>query len=238
MQILDSSQFLFAAAEPGYAVLFQGSNFIRLLAGLWVSVRIALVAMAFSVVLGLPLGVIMTGRNIVVRVVTRIYLDFIRVMPPLVLLFVVFFDSATLFGLNLSGEIAAVIVFTLWGTAEMGDLTRGALQAVATHQYQSAMAIGMNKMQVARYVVVPQAVRSLVPNVVNLSTRMIKTTSLVVLIGVIEVLKVGQSIIDANRFDYPDAALWVYGTVFALYFIVCFPISWFSRRLEKKWKLV
>lgn len=237
MQLLDSSQLLLAAGEPGYEVLFQGSNFLRLLAGLWVSLRIALVSMIFSIALGLVLGLIMTSKNIFVRFVTRVYLDFIRVMPPLVLLFVVFFDSATIFGVDISGETAAVIVFTAWGTAEMGDLTRGALQSVPVHQYQSALALGMNKTQVATRVIVPQAVRSLVPNVVNLSTRMIKTTSLVVLIGVIEVLKVGQSIIDANRFEYPDAALWVYGIVFFLYFALCFPISWFSRRLEKKWKL-
>lgn len=93
----------------------------------------------------------------------------------------------------------------------------------------------MNRAQTFRYVVMPQAVRRLLPLSINLATRMVKTTSLIALIGVIEVLKVGQQIIDANRFDYPDAALWVYAVIFFLYFAVCFPLSLGARRLEKKW---
>ena len=64
---------------------------------------------------------------------------------------------------------------------------------------------------------------------------MIKTTSLVALIGIVEVLKVGQQIIDANRFEFPTAALWIYGTVFFLYFLACWPISMLSKYLERKW---
>ena len=64
---------------------------------------------------------------------------------------------------------------------------------------------------------------------------MIKTTSLIALIGVIEVLKVGQQIIDANRFQYADAALWIYGVIFLLYFAICYPLSLGAHRLEKKW---
>jgi polar amino acid transport system permease protein len=63
---------------------------------------------------------------------------------------------------------------------------------------------------------------------------MIKTTSLVVLIGIVEVLKVGQQIIDANRFDYPTAALWIYAVVFFLYFILCWPISLLAKKLDQK----
>ena len=65
---------------------------------------------------------------------------------------------------------------------------------------------------------------------------MIKTTSLVVLIGVVEVLKVGQQIIDANRFNYTTASLWIYGLIFALYFLICWPISLLSRHMEKTWQ--
>lgn len=84
--------------------------------------------------------------------------------------------------------------------------------------------------------VVPQTMRRLLPLTINLTTRMIKTTSLVVLIGITEVLKTGKQIIDANRFDYPTAALWVYGVVFLLYFLACWPISVFAKQLEKRWR--
>ena len=65
---------------------------------------------------------------------------------------------------------------------------------------------------------------------------MIKTTSLIVLIGVVEVVKVGQQIIEANRLTVPTAAIWIYGVIFFLYFIVCYPISMLSIKLEKIWK--
>lgn len=63
-----------------------------------------------------------------------------------------------------------------------------------------------------------------------------KTTSLIVLIGVVEVLKVAQQIIEANRYTVPDSALWIYGCVFFLYFIVCWPVSRLAVRMEKKWE--
>jgi polar amino acid transport system permease protein len=81
----------------------------------------------------------------------------------------------------------------MWGTAEMGDLVRGALQSVPAHQYDSGMAIGLNDKQIFRYIILPQTLRRLVPLSMNLVTRMIKTTSLVVFVGVIEVVKIGQS---------------------------------------------
>lgn len=217
-------------------ILFQGRNFIRLLEGLWVSVQIALSSMVLSIVFGTILGVIMTSSNRVITVLTQAYLQFVRIMPQLVLLFLVYFDLTRGFGINLDSKVAAVIVFTIWGTAEMGDLVRGAIKATPQHQYQSAAALGIEGVNLYRYVVLPQAVRGLIPLTINLTNRMIMTTSLVVLIGVVEVLKVAQQIIDANRFDYPGAALWIYAVVFLLYFLVCFPISLASRKLEQRWQ--
>ncbi len=220
----------------GYEVLFQGNNFLRLLGGLWVTIRISLISIALSLVLGIFLGAAMRMKNKAVRAVCRSYLEFVRIMPQLVLLFIVFFGIVKATGLNLSGEVSAVIVFTVWGTAETGDLVRGAFDSVPKHQYESAQALGLDRLGVYRYVILPQAVRILIPNLINLSTRMIKTTAFVSLIGVTEVLKVGKQIIDANRYDAPDAALWVYGAIFFMYFIICFPLSLFSRKLAKKYK--
>jgi polar amino acid transport system permease protein len=221
----------------GLEVLFDGTNFLRLLGGLWVAVYIALVSMLLSIALGVPLGVAMTSKNRLVQGITQFYLHFVRIMPQLVLLFVFYFYLTTVAGVDLSGEVSAVVVFTVWGTAELGDLVRGAISAIPKHQYQTAYALGMSAWRVRASIVLPQVLRRLVPNSVNLITRMVKTTSLVVLIGVVEVLKVGQQIIDANRFESPDAALWVYGVIFVLYFLTCYPISRFASFLEKKWAL-
>ncbi len=222
--------------DLGINVLFQGTNFLRLLGGLWITMKIALISVGISVVLGIPLGMLMTLKNPVIKTLTRIYLEFVRIMPQLVLLFLVYFGLARAFQINLSGQLSAVIVFTLWGTAEMGDLVRGALISIPKHQYDSGAALGLTNLQIYLHIIIPQTLRRLVPPAINLTTRMIKTTSLVVLIGVVEVLKVGQQIIEGNRYTAPTAALWIYAVIFVLYFIVCYPISRLARRLEKRWK--
>lgn len=222
--------------DLGIRVLFMGNNFLRLLGGLWITIKISLISVALSIVFGIILGMIMTLKNPVTKCITRVYLEFIRIMPQLVLLFLVYFGLTKSFGINLSGQVSAVIVFTLWGTAEMGDLVRGALISIPKHQYESGAALGLESIQVYRYIIIPQTLRRLIPLAINLTTRMIKTTSLIVLIGVVEVLKVGQQIIEANRYTVPDSALWIYGTIFFMYFIVCWPVSRLAAVLEKKWK--
>lgn len=218
------------------SILFQGNNFLRLLKGLGVTLEISLFSALFSIPLGVLFGMFMRRKGMVSRVLSRLYLDFIRIMPQLVLLFIVYFGSARAFAVNFSGEVASVFVFVLWGTAEMGDLVRGAIDSIPGHQWEAAKALGLSRGQTERYIILPQTVRRLIPLSMNLLTRMVKTTSLVVLIGVVEVLKVGQQIIDTNRFQYPTAALPIYGVIFFLYFLVCWPISVAARKLEKKWQ--
>ena len=221
--------------DLGIDVLFKGSNMLRLLEGLWVSMRISLISVVISMVLGLLVGALMTRKSKAVKWFTRIYLEIVRVMPQMVLLFIVFFGTTRVFGWNIEAEKAAIIVFSFWGTAEMADLVRGALISIPVHQYESAAALGMTELQTYVHVIIPQTLRRLIPLSINLVTRMIKTTSLVMLIGVVEVLKVGQQIIEANRTSSPNAAFGVYATVFLLYFIACWPISMLSRYLERKW---
>ena len=220
--------------DLGFEVLFKGTNFLRLLGGLWVAVRISLISVVISMPLGIVMGILMTMKNPILKAVLRVYLEFIRIMPQLVLLFIVFFGTTRWFGLNISGEIAAIIVFSLWGTAEMGDLVRGAIISIPKHQYESSEALGLTLMQTYFSIIIPQAVRRLIPLSINLVTRMIKTTSLVLMIGVVEVLKVAQQIIEANRMSSANAAFGVYLTVFLLYFIVCWPLSLAADRIEKR----
>ncbi len=221
--------------DLGLEVLFKGTNFLRLLGGLWVAVRISLISVVISMPLGIIMGILMTMKNPILKAILRVYLEFIRIMPQLVLLFLVFFGTTRWFGVNISGEIAAIIVFSLWGTAEMGDLVRGAIISIPKHQYESSEALGLTPAQTYFYIIIPQAVRRLVPLSINLVTRMIKTTSLILMIGVVEVLKVAQQIIEANRMSSANAAFGVYLTVFLLYFIVCWPISMGAKVLEKRW---
>ena len=219
----------------GLDVLFMGNNTLRLLGGLWVAARISLLSILISIPLGLLFGVLMTSKNVVIRALCRFYLEVVRIMPQLVLLFIVFFGASRAMGLNIYAKLSSIIVFVFWGTGELGDLVRGALTSIPKHQYESAEALGMSKKQVYLRIIIPQAIRRLIPNSINLVTRMIKTTSLVLMIGVVEMMKVGQQIIEATRMTSPNAVFGVYGTILLLYFIICWPISMLARRLEKKW---
>ena len=202
--------------------------FSALLEGLWVTLRIALLSIIFSVIFGIILGIIMNSKNILVRVITRIYLEFFRIIPVIVWLFIVFFWIPMGTGLNITGEGAAVVVFAMWGSAEMGDLVRGAIESLPKIQSESAKSIGLNKIQIYYYVLIPQALKRVIPSAINLSTRVIKTTSLVVLIGVVDVVKKGQQIIERTK-----SAFFIYALLFLIYFIICYPLSYYSRKLEK-----
>ena len=224
------------AIFQAFSVLTMGINFQRLLGGLWVTVWIALVSVLFSIVLGFLFGMLMTVKNKAIKIICKIYLEIMRIMPQLVLLFVAYYGLTRMFNISLSGEAASILVFTLWGTAEMGDLVRGALESVPIHQYESGRAIGLTEKQIFTYIIIPQTLRSLIPLSMNLITRMIKTTSLVVFVGVIEVVKIGQQIIEANRLTIPTASIAVYFVIFMMYFFVCWILSMIARYIEKKQK--
>ena len=114
----------------GFEVLLKGTNFIRLLQGLWVALRISLISVGISIVLGIILGTLMSLKKPVITAVSRVYLEIVRIMPQMVLLFIVFFGFSKAMGLNLPAEVSAIIVFSFWGTAEMGDLVRGCLISI------------------------------------------------------------------------------------------------------------
>ena len=210
-----------------FSVIFMGKNFLRLLQGLLVTIEIAAVSVVFSIILGFLLGALMTVKIKPLQIACKIYLEFMRMA---------YFGLTRAFGISISGEAASVLVFTLWGTAEMGDLVRGALESIPRHQYESAKSIGLNEKQIYIYVIIPQTLRRLIPLAMNLITRMIKTTSIVVFVGVIEVVKIGQQIIDASRLTVPTAAIAVYAVIFFMYFIVCWPLSILAGKLEKRQK--
>ena len=220
--------------DLGLDVVFKGKNAIRLLGGLGIALRISLISVLISIPLGILVGILMTFKNPILKAVLRIYLEIIRIMPQLVLLFIVFFGSTRALGIDISAELSAIIVFSLWGTAEMGDLVRGAIISIPKHQYESSEALGLSKKQTFIYIIIPQTIKRLIPLSINLITRMIKTTSLVLMIGVVEVIKVAQQITEANRNSSPNAAFGVYLVVFMMYFIACTPISMLARYLEKR----
>lgn len=216
------------------ADIFGGDNWSRLLQGFLVTLEVAVVVLIIGGILGIILGVLRTLPIKWLRAVLRLYLEIFRVIPTVVLLFVAYYLLPQMLGLNLSGFGVAVLVFTLWTAAEMSDIVRGALESVPRHQRESGLAIGLTTFQLYRYVLVPQSVPMMLPGVVNLATRIIKTTSLLLLINVMDLVNVGQTIVEAEGHKYPDAGFWIYGAMFVLYYILCAPLSHWAKHMERR----
>ncbi|RDU58272.1 amino acid ABC transporter permease [Helicobacter sp. MIT 99-5507] len=219
-----------------FEILNDGANLSRILTGLGITIKIAFISIFFSMIFGIIFGVLMVSKNIILSLFFRFYLEFIRIMPPIVLLFLVFFGLPQISSISLDSTTSAIIVFVLWGSIEMADLVRGAILSLPKHQVESSLALGMSPLMISRYIILPQVFIRLLPLAINLSSRIIKTTSIAPLIGVVEVLKTGQQIIEYSILKIPDAPFWIYGLIFILYFIICYPLSWLSSYLEKKYQ--
>lgn len=214
--------------------LLNTDTLLRLWQGLFVTLEISFISIIITSIGGLFLGILMSFKNTYIYAFCRLRLEFVRVMPLLVWLFVVYFGFPRWFGWDLSSVSAAIIVFSIWGCFEMMDLVRVSLQSIPKHQYESASSLGLNTVQSFAYVIIPQAMRRLTPMSMNLLTRMIKSTTFAYLIGAVELVKVGQQIIEFhNRNDF--APFIIYGLIFFIFFILCYPITLYSRKLEKKW---
>ncbi len=217
-------------------VLLELDNLKRLLEGFETTLLIALSSAVISIIVGMLLGSLMAFGSQIVVLACRVYLESIRIIPLLAWLFIVYFGLASWFDLHISAVLASIIVFSLWGGAEMMDLTRGVLTSVSKHQVESALALGMDSKKVIFNIIFPQSFLSLLPSSLNLFTRMIKTTALVSLIGAIDLLKVGQQIIELNLLRMPNASFVVYGVILMFYFSLCYSLSLYSSHLEKKFQ--
>ncbi|UZN42723.1 amino acid ABC transporter permease [Lactobacillus sp. IBH004] len=221
-------------AHSAINVLFTGNNFSRILQGLWTSVWIAGVSLIIGLILGTLLGMLRTLPNKIMRFILRLYLEFFRIVPTIVLLFLFYYILPRTFHINWPASWMAVLAFSLWVAAEFSDIVRGALESVPLVQKESGLALGLSRVQLLRYVLLPQAVQLELPATINLATRVIKTTSLLMMISIMDVIAIGQQIIEANNQKYPTAVFWIYGLIFFLYFIIDYPLSKWSKRLAAK----
>lgn len=218
-------------AHSGINVLFEGTNFARLMGGLWTAIWIAALALVIGLALGTLLGLLRTMNSKIIRFILMIYLEFFRIVPTVVLLFLVYYILPRQFHVNWPATWMAILAFALWVSAEFSDIVRGALESVPVHQRETGLALGMNEWQLFRYVLLPQAFRLELPATINLATRVIKTTSLMMMISIMDVINVGQQIIEANNQNYPTGVFWVYGLIFFLYFIVDYPLARWAKHL-------
>lgn len=194
------------------------------------TLAISLLAILLATLGGVGYGVLVQQGGRLTRVVLRVYLELFRVVPVLVWLYLFFFGLPIFFGLDIPAFWCAVLVLALWGASEVGEVVRGGLNSLARGQQEAGLALGLSRWQLYRHVLLPQALQRLTPPTINIYTRIIKTSSLAVLIGVVEVIKVGQQIIERTY-----GSLLIYGLLFLFFFLVCYPLSLVSRRLEQQW---
>lgn len=215
--------------------LLNYDTFVRLFEGLKITLELSFISIIISLFGGLIFGILMNSKNIYLYAFCRFMLEFVRVMPLIVWLFVVHFGLAKWFNLHLSALGSSIIVFSIWGVFEMMDLVRSSLASISKHQYESGLSLGFNKLSVYRYIILPLSFRRLLPMSINLFTRIIKSTSIIYLIGGVELIKVGQQIIELNLFKNAYSAFFIYGLILIIYFLLCYPLSLYSKYLEKKW---
>ena len=145
--------------SSGINVFFEGINMQRLLLGLLVTARIAFISILIGSFLGILVGLLRTSKSRVLQFIFRFYLELFRIIPILVWLFIAYFGVTSLLDIHVDGELVAVVIFSLWGAAEMGDIVRGALESLPRHQIESGKAIGLSFWGLYRYILIPQAVR-------------------------------------------------------------------------------
>ncbi|MCO6531058.1 amino acid ABC transporter permease [Lactobacillus sp.] len=223
-------------AHSAIDVIFTGNNFARILDGLWTSVWISVVSLAVGLILGTLLGILRTMPNKIIRFILRLYLEFFRIVPTIVLLYLFYYILPRSFHIDWPASWMAILAFALWVAAEFSDIVRGALESVPLAQKESGLALGLSPTQLFRYVLLPQAMKLELPATINLATRVIKTTSLLMMISIMDVIAVGQQIIEANNQKYPTAVFWIYGLIFVLYFVIDYPLSLWSKKLAAKQK--
>lgn len=223
-------------AHSAIDVIFTGNNFARILDGLWTSVWISVVSLAVGLILGTLFGILRTMPNKIIRFILRLYLEFFRIVPTIVLLYLFYYILPRSFHIDWPASWMAILAFALWVAAEFSDIVRGALESVPTVQRESGLALGLSPTQLFRYILLPQAMKLELPATINLATRVIKTTSLLMMISIMDVIAVGQQIIEANNQKYPTAVFWIYGLIFVLYFVIDYPLSLWSKKLAAKQK--
>ncbi|BDY31310.1 amino acid ABC transporter permease [Mycolicibacterium mageritense] len=197
--------------------------------GFVVTLALAAVSIGGSTLLGLAVAAVRTSRVPVLPALARIYVEIFRGSPiPITLLFV-YFGAALYLGYSVNLFIAAAAGLSVYHSAFVAEIIRSGIEAVPVGQHEAAQILGLKPAQAFRWVVLPQTVKIVLPPMVGQYISLIKDTSIASIIGLAEMMKVGQSIVD--RTSDPVS---IYLTVAVLYFIVCYPLSVWVTRTQRK----
>ena len=201
-------------------------NLPFLLHGLWLTVELSAWSIVLGTLLGLLVGTIRFVRVPVLNVLAAIYVEFIRSTPLLVVLFITYSALPALFGYRTTAYRAAIFGFVLFIAAYLAEDFRAGLRAVRPTLIQAGLATGLTRWQVLRHIILPQAIRRVLPSLFNQYVRLIKFTSVASVIGVTELTGAGL-LINARDF-HPVKIL---ATIAIVYLVVCSALSLAGRAL-------
>ena len=205
------------------------SSWQLLLKGLWLTIVLTVISIAIALVLGGIFGLFRVSTNIVLRGIGTTYVDIFRGTPLLVQAFFIYFGVPAALNFQMSAFTAGIITLSLNAGAYMAEIVRGGILAVDKGQMEASRSLGISYLKSMRKVVMPQAIRTMIPSYINQFVITLKDTSLLSVIGLAELTQTGRLIIARN---FESFNMWL--IVGVLYFIIIMALTKLSNRLEKR----
>jgi polar amino acid transport system permease protein len=198
------------------------------LKGLWMTIAVSGFSLLGGTVIGFLVGIGRASRIRLLRRMLSVYVDFMRGTPFLVQVFIIFFILPE-YGLQLESFHAAILGLTIYAGAYISEIVASGIEAVPWGQREAAISTGLNRLQQLRYVILPQAMRTILPPLVGQYVLLIKDSSVVSVIGVTDVTRAGWLTVQR----IPEG-LMVFGLVGLLYFVICYPLIYMVNALERR----
>mgnify|MGYP001570628732 CR=1 FL=1 len=197
--------------------------------GALVTIELTFFAVIFGTALGVAIAFLKKTRNPIFSSIAKIYIELFRAVPILVILIWIFYVIPVLFDWRISAFVAAVLALSLNLAAFVAETVRAGLESIPRNQFESGLALGMTSRQVMLKIVMPQAVRNMIPNLMGLYITELKNSSLTSIIAVNELLH-RSNILISETFR----PLEIYTTVAVVYLIIILPLVYLSRRIEHR----
>jgi len=198
------------------------------LKGLWMTVAVSGISLVLATIFGFLLGIVRSSKNKPLVWLIGVYVALIRGTPFVVQIFIIFFILPE-WGIQLEAFPAALLSLTILGTAFICEIVAGGIKAVPAGQWEAAASSGLTLVQQLRHVIVPQSLQTILPPLVGQYVLLIKDSSVVSVIGVVELTRVGW----VTVVRIPEG-LMVFSLVGVLYFVISYPLIRLSNRLEEK----
>jgi polar amino acid transport system permease protein len=200
------------------------------LGGVGLTLYLAVISLALSFIGGLILGLLSVSRNRLLRWGSMTVIQTIRGMPLLMVIFWMFFLLPAMLGGGMTAAWTIIVALTLFTSAYMSEIVRAGITGIPKGQTEAAVSTGLSHGQAMFYIILPQALRNMIPSFVNQFVSMIKDTSLAFIVGVTELTQIATQINNRTML-YPTE---IFLFIAVIYFIICFAFTELSRWLERR----